>query len=32
MKLGYCAKRLLLVQPDFQAQKCEIEVSIQNLL
>lgn len=32
MKLGYYAKHLLLVQPDFQAQKYEIEESIQNLL
>lgn len=30
--LGCCAKQLLSVQPDFQAQKCEIEESIHNSL
>ena len=28
MLLACCAKCLLLVQPDFQAQQCKIEVSI----
>ena len=31
IKLGCYTKRLLLVQPDFQAQKYEIEEFIQNL-
>ena len=31
MLLACCAKRLLLVQPDFQAQKFEIEESITGL-
>lgn len=32
MILGCCARRLLSLQPDFMAQKCEIEERIQGTL